>query len=154
MVESDKELKAALKRDMSAIAKMSGPFAWANDAMLYMSEWYMQASDSTAPKHSRLQSYNPRRHMHVIKIAMAKSASESSKMILELSHIKWAIKTLMEAEAAMPQIFQEMSASPDATIIEDLNSFMVLEAARNNTHVVDKHKVVHWLSGKVPTKIS
>lgn len=153
MAESDLNLKDALKQDLKKIGELRGVFAWTNEAMLFMSDWYKNHADASAPKHSRLQSYNPRRHMHVIKIAMAKCASDGDSMTLEVGHIKWAIDTLVECEAVMPQIFAEMSSSPDAAIIEDLTNFLLQDIVRtgNKNHLVPKHRIYQWLSSKVPT---
>ena len=153
MAESDLNLKDALKQDLKKIGELRGAFSWTNEAMAYMSHWYLKEADITSPKHSRLQSYNPRRHMHVIKIAMAKCASDGDTMELTVEHIKWAIETLLECEAVMGQIFAEMSASPDAAVIEDLSNFLAAEIVRTNNanKLVHKHRVYQWLATKIPT---
>lgn len=151
-VASDENLKDTLKSDLVRISKLVGTFAWTNEAMTYMSNWYMHESDKSAPRHSRLQSYNPRRHMHVMKIAMTKSASDGDDLLIKAEHIHWAIETLLETEALMPQIFAEMSSSPDSAVIEDLTNFLLTDIVKSGdpNRMISKHKVYQWLSLKVP----
>lgn len=146
----DQELRKILSRDLESIMQLKGTFVWNTEAQLVMNEWYTKKADVTAPTHPRLQTYNVRRHMHVMKLAMIFSAAESSDMIVKDHHVQMAISTLAEAEKVMPQIFLEMVTSPDEAIINEAFNWLVSQYHSNGKKPIMPYQFMHFLASRVP----
>lgn len=61
--------------------------------------------------HSRFSDYNTRRSLHLYKLSIICSASESNKKVLDIEHFNRALEFLTEAEAVAPNVFGELTTS-------------------------------------------
>jgi hypothetical protein len=148
IMERSGQLESALKHDLLRITEMVGSFRLEEDAKSYYEDQY-QRDFPPRPEHPKLQHYIGRRLVHILKVAMCLSASESSDLIITKSHIRSAIATLHEVEKEMPQIFQEMATAGFADVNEEGKRFCMEYWVRQQKPVPHS-KLVHFLSGKVP----
>lgn len=100
-----------LKNDLALVNEMNGEFQWTDRAELYYDTWYNGNFRSTAERDPRLRAYFARKGEHVLKVAMALCASQSSSLLLTDAHIDQAIGFLKSAEAMMPTAFRGISFS-------------------------------------------
>jgi hypothetical protein len=102
------------------------------------------------PTHSRLQNYNTRRVLHVMKLAMVSAVSRGNDLCIRLADAQRAQDWLLEAELRMPDIFREMAGTSDKAIIDDLHDFAWRIYARTQKPIHES-LVIRFLSGKVPS---
>jgi len=107
---------------LGKLRDFSGPFKWTSEAKHLAESWYPERHKS-APDHSKLTHYIPRRFVHVLKLAIISAASRGEQIIRDMDFTR-ALDWLLEAEKRMPDIFREMSGRSDAQIIEELHRAM------------------------------
>lgn len=98
-----------LATDLKSIASMHGKFKTTKAFEEAISDFHV-----TNPRkitHSRFDDYNTRRSLHLHKLAMICSASESNKMLIDIKHFERAQEFLYEAEDAAPSVFSELTTS-------------------------------------------
>lgn len=98
-----------LVSDIRSIAHLSGQFTSTpefREAITYFAE-----NNPGELKQSRFLDYNTRRWLHLHKLAMICSVSESNKLVLEMRHYERAHAYLMEAEADLPKVFEDITTS-------------------------------------------
>jgi len=145
----DVTLLKKLRSDLKQMSKLVGEFGWETDAEEFLDDWN-ENKHKDAPKHPKLLDYNPRRAMHVAKIAMSFSISRSNELAIILSDVVNAKKLLLEAEDLMPEIFKEMTVSQDASEIEEIHMFMFAYCTRKEVETVPEHDLLHYMAKKVP----
>jgi len=145
----DSALYSTLVRDLSAIAELTGEFQWTEDAKALMEDFNLKADDS-APTHSRLQHYLPRRPLHVLKLSMVFSVDRTNELLITREDVEQAIATLLEAESLMEQIFIEMVASPDKQVMEDLHRYVMQAYLANEKKPVAEARMHQFLMDKTP----
>jgi DNA polymerase III delta prime subunit len=107
--ESDRDsnplLRAELIHDLSIIATIEGQFQFAGgrqgEAFRWYDEWYRDRSRFPAISDPRTASYYSRKHIHILRVAMAVSLSQSNKLELELPDLLIAKQFLDATEAGM-----------------------------------------------------
>lgn len=118
--DKDHKLRADLIHDAKAIFNLNGWMKWTPQAVGLYETWWVQHGGVPIPQNKRLaMGYNGRRELHMMKMAMGMSLSESDNLIVQESHVAAAIEMLLEAESFMPHIFNEMAASGSMVAIED-----------------------------------
>lgn len=142
-------MEEALKDDLISIGQLNGPFTLSEDAMAAIEEWHAVGCEKDKPSHSKLMHYNARRIMHVLKITMTYCAARSNDMHIELSDFMRAKDTLLEAEEDMPEIFKEIASGGQISEIEETFHY-ILRLYQRHQKPVSEHRVVHFLSGRVP----
>lgn len=95
-----------LKHDLEEIYLLRGSFKISEQFKDRWFEWYVD-SEKYPPfqDNPKFEGYINRRANHVLKLCMIISASESSDMIIKLSHLNRAIGYLEEVEKKMPSVF-------------------------------------------------
>lgn len=104
----DDKLKQLLIKDYRVISTLSGEFAIEEPAKEMLGQWMLDDCP-VKPIHPKLQDYNSRRILHVMKLCMARSASRSNNLTVTEEDVRKCIAMLLEAEENMPQVFLEMS---------------------------------------------
>ena len=93
--------------------------------------------------HSRFADYNTRRALHLQKLSMICSASESNSMLITIDHFNRAKKILLTTEAIAPQVFSDIFTSDgfahsvEQALVEAKDSTIThaqLERALRRTH--------------------
>lgn len=144
------ELGEELKIDLKSIAKLRGPFNLEEDAQSLVEKWHAYGSEQDKPTHTKLMHYNSRRIMHVLKIAMAFSASRSNDLIITVEDFKRSLDTLLEAEMYMPEIFKEISSGGQAGELEECFHFLI-RIYNKTKKPIPEYRLVHFLTTRVPT---
>lgn len=144
----NKGLQQKLQDDLKTVASLFGAMTFDPEARSHMEEW-AQAGLPPIPTHGRLQNYNTRRILHVIKLCMVSSIARSSDLVITMEDISRAKSWLLDAEDRMPDIFRDMAGKSDMQVIQDLHDFMWRMFARDKKpiHVA---RIISFLSSKVP----
>lgn len=147
--KSYKSMENKLLSDMKRMTQLYGEVEFTYAAQEYIEEWHMDLAEEEAPTHSKLQQYNGRRLLHLLKLSIVFSVSDSDQMVVDLPHVKRAHLTLLEAERVMPEIFKEMTYNSQMSEIEEAFYFIMREYSSKN-RPVPEHRVTHFLMTKVP----
>ena len=147
-------LRKKLQRDLGAICQMKGEFIWDPEAAQLMQHWVDVEAEPSAPQHPRLQHYGARRHINIIKLSPAFSASESNEMVIYKHHVEQAIDILMRAENNMGQIFKLMTKSSMSGIIEDTFTYIWQAYTRTQRPIGEQQISNYLLKAVSPNQIN
>ncbi len=139
------DLQDNLVHDLRQIGELRGQFTIDSQTIPIIEHWHAKESLRDAPTHSRLRHYNARRIVHLLKLAMAFSAAESNDLVVRQTHWAGALSLLLCAEAAMPEIFMEMSAGTCNSVIEETANFCI-----GLRGLVREDKIQAFLAQRVP----
>lgn len=117
-VENNSDLHKALVHDLLTIGALEGRFVFEADAIEAIRTW-MLAREEPKPTHPKLQFYNKRRSSHLLKLCMIASAATRDDLKITLDVYAEAYDWLLEAEAAMPDIFKAMASGGSMKIVDD-----------------------------------
>ena len=148
---------ARKKNILSRLHKISslwGKLPWAAGALEHLNKWHM-AGGPPQPTHTKLEHYNRRRTLHVIKLSIISALSRSLILApipsVETEDIEQAIEWLIEAEGLMPDIFRAMVGRSDSQILEELHFFVISIWKMNSGKPVPAQKLRFFLSQRVPS---
>lgn len=115
------QLKEYLLRDLTTISNsVSGEFRLSPEALETYTIWYKgRAVQPNTTGDPRLSGYFERKPMHVLKVAMAVSASKKDQLILTDEDIQSSFALLEQIEQRMPKVFANVGKNPLAVDIED-----------------------------------
>lgn len=142
-------LRHKLIADIKSIHAMYGEMKFTPEAAEALEEWHSRGGPP-APTISRLEHYIPRRIIHLLKLCMIMSAQRSVEMLITLEDYQAALDAMLEAEAYMPDIFKAMNVGGDGVIMDDTFNFVRTTFLKENKPV-SKHRIVHFLSQRVPS---
>jgi hypothetical protein len=147
----DENLKKEICKRLGQIRMIKGAMKFQNDAIELLREWDDDDSPYPRPIHHHLQYYNETRTIYAIKLSMIASMSESTDMVIHLRHTERAIKWLLEAEAVMPEVFDNMKEqNSDFDALEGLYAHALLEHSKGL--IITDGTLIKWLGRKVPTQ--
>jgi hypothetical protein len=95
--------------DIRAISSMRGQFKTSREFEEAMNDFNFNNPGKIT--HSRFSDYNTRRALHLQKLSMICSASESNSMHIALDHFNRAKQILLTTEAMAPQVFSDIFTS-------------------------------------------
>jgi hypothetical protein len=144
----DEELFEELKRDLERISNLHGEIQWTADAAKLIDNFHMTGG-APAPSHPKLLSYGVRRTVHLIKLCMVISVSESDQLLVTAEHFQKAFDWLIEAEAAMPEIFKAMSQVGTGKTMEEAWYYLFTMYSKEQKPVM-KHRLIQFLQERVP----
>lgn len=107
----DKEYELALADDLKIIHKLSGRYTWAKAAQKEMVDWF-RSGMKPRPIDPRLEHYNTRRHIHLMKLCMLTSAAKRDDMEITMEDLEEARGDLIEVEAQIPKAIAGIGANP------------------------------------------
>lgn len=146
-VANEEEWKS-LKDDLQDIANLYGEVSWTEGAAKLIDDFNMRDGEP-APEHPKLMSYNIRRTVHLIKLCMVASISESNDLVIRERHFQRAFDWLIEAELYMPEIFKAMSTSSTGKIMEETWYYMFTIYSKEQKPI-QAHRLIQFLQEKVP----
>lgn len=113
-----------LVQDLNSIYHLQGEFKPTAEAEAFYQQWYDWYMPNVADlnEDSRMDGYYGRQGDMVLKVAMIRSVSLGSSMIIEKSHLEWAIAMLKELEPDLEDIYSKPKDHPDNTL-----KFMILD---------------------------
>jgi len=103
--DKEKALQKQLIEDLQQISILSGPFKLTNDFLNVFVDWYENTPSTDGVDVDKFMGYNARRALHIKKLCMIFSASESDEMSIESRHFKKALAVLEDVEKDMPNAF-------------------------------------------------
>jgi hypothetical protein len=106
LTPEQEELGKLLAHDLAEIALLSGNFTFSESAGEYYDEWYLDRRNFSTKYNNRMTTYYARKHIHVLKVAMAVSLANSDQLILEPRDIAVAVDIVEEVEKQMSVAFQ------------------------------------------------
>lgn len=113
--ERHKILRKALVNDLTHISALNGEFTFSPEAEKFYDEWYMNPVRFPDSDDPRIMGYFDRKHVHVLKVAMALSLAEKDDLVLERRDIETALSLLKEVEPKMSRAFVNVGKNPMAT---------------------------------------
>jgi hypothetical protein len=102
------------------MAELYGRMDWREDAARASEKWNDEGLPPV-PEHSKMEHYNTRRLLHVVKLCII-SAISAGHQVIELTDFTRAKDWLLEVEQEMPDIFREMVQRSDAQVLEELHA--------------------------------
>jgi hypothetical protein len=147
LLKSDK--RELLVKMLQKFSKLYGAMEFDNEAKTAALSWFSSGM-RPIPEHSKLENYNSRRHIHVLKLSIISAVSKSRSTII-LSDFHRAKEWLLEAEAAMPDVFRDMILRSDVQTIQELHIFIwkIWVKERKPIH---QSRLVNFLSARVPSE--
>jgi hypothetical protein len=118
--ESDehRRLKRALINDLIHISTLNGEFSFTVAGREYYRAWYMDQSRFPSISDERTAGYFERKHIHVLKVAMALSASERDDLTIDERDLRMALTLLGSVEPGMKRSFASVGKNLFATDME------------------------------------
>jgi len=117
-------LQQQLAEDLQEIALMTGPFILTNEFLTAYSKWYEGNTNADGIDDKLILGYNGRRPLHLNKLCMILSASESNEMEIHKRHFDKALAILVEAEAEMPNAFYGLGRGLHADVYASILRFI------------------------------
>lgn len=105
MLTKEEELeREKLENDLQNIANLKGPFKMQSDFLNSYAKWY-ESDDRSGVSSEQFVGYNARRALHLNKLCMIMSASETDNMIITKEHFERSLAVLEYTEAQMAKAF-------------------------------------------------
>ena len=115
-----------LGEELNTVFNLYGQFQWHKEAADELLAWHY-AGAPPVPEHNKLQHYNGRRVLNVMKLSMISAISRGPKLIVLPEDVDRAKTWLLSAEVLMPDIFRAMGAKSDSQVIDDLHYHLYKE---------------------------
>lgn len=148
-VEKSATLKSYLEEDLKTIASLRKDFHM-DPAAIETWQKIAPTGFPPIPEHSKLQHYNTRRELHILKIAMCISAARSDDLKITVDDLEQAMELLFETEKLMPQIFQEMSTKGYADANEEVWNYAMQVWMTNGRKPVSESQLHRFMLGRMP----
>lgn len=136
---------ADLQADLRRISRLRGEFDITPDAKLVVEDWFASGMQPV-PKHPRLLHYSGRRLVHMLKLAMCFSVSDSDTLVLTDDHIISALDLLLRTEEQMPRIFAAMQNTDFVHNMHEIQVGIVALANTREAGRMSKEDIVVYLS--------
>ena len=131
-----------LRDDLITFSKLLGPFAISEEAKALLRSW-INAGLVPVPEHSRLAHYRSRRLQYVMKLAMIAAISRGGALHVIASDVERARSWLLAAESLMPDIFRDMAAKSDVSLMNELHRYAMSAWAATSPRDVTKRTPLH-----------
>jgi len=148
--EKKKELNKELVKDLQTVSNMYGEMEFSIEAKSAFGPWHL-GGNAPNPIHPKLQHYNTRRSAHLLKLCMVASASRNDDLVITIGDYRRAFAWLLEAEAAMPDLFKAMASGGRATVMAETEHFILEAWLQNKKQPVPEYMLVRFLATKIPT---
>ena len=106
-----------LLEDLCAIAALRGPMELTEDAYVWQDAWYRSLWAGARPEHlasERFDVYRSRKQSHLMKLAMALTASQGDTMTIGRPTLQRALKALDDAEHSVVRVFDTIGGPAEA----------------------------------------
>lgn len=140
---------AKLNLDLKQIHGLFGKMAWEPEVVAALQAWYM-GDCQPVPDHPKLEHYLPRRHIHLIKLAIIMSASRGNDMVIRMCDYQAAMDLFIETEATMPEVFKAMRYNSDGNVIDECFNFIYVTFTKEGK-AIPEHRITHFLAQRMPS---
>lgn len=139
-----------LLADLNHIVKLFGKMEFTNEAKAAITVWNKNGQEPK-PTHSKLQYYNGRRGVTMLKLCMISSISRSDSLLIDVGDFHRALEWMAEAEEKMPDVFRAMIHRSDNEVMLELHMylFQLFNKDREQIHV---SRAVEFLRQRVPVE--
>jgi len=110
--------------DLQLIAKFQGKAMWTLEAQREIQNW-VRGGEQPVPDHGRLEHYRSRRAAHVLKLGVVAALTHRHELQVFPEDFHQALAWLLEAESLMPEIFRQMTTTPEALAMEDTRDHLM-----------------------------
>lgn len=113
----ERERESALVEDLCAIAALRGPMELTSDAAAWQDAWYRDLWVGARPAalaSERFDVYRSRKQSHLMKLAIALSASGGDDMLITQAILERALVALDAAEMSVVRVFDTIGGPPEA----------------------------------------
>jgi Protein of unknown function (DUF3987) len=140
-----------MSKTLDQISKLTGPFSFTREAALRINAWHLDGeSTKSRLKHPRLINYSTKRIQHFIRLVMARNASRTDSMLVEIQDVDMSLRDLLEVEAVMPAIFSAMTSTDSkADAVGDI-AHQIYAVYNTTRQPLPHHIVLNIISQKVP----
>lgn len=138
-----------LKQRLKKISTLYGKVSFTKEAAELAQGW-ADSGGAPVPEHPRLFHYNTRRVLQMLKLSTISCCSRTDTLVIEDMDIARAIDWLLEAEAAMPDIFKAMTGSTHAQLIDDIYYFVFNAYNKAGKKPVDRMRVYNFVQQRTP----
>jgi len=104
LTDDEISLRRDLQYDLEQISMIKGKFSFSKEGKKWFKDWYDNKVDALS-QDPRFQGYADRKHIHLLKVAMAIAASFEDKLVLEAQHLQMALQMLEQLEENMTDAF-------------------------------------------------
>lgn len=152
--KADTSLESALIHDLLEMKGMSGEYDFTEEAKDAITAWHSEGDCDgggtfPVPSFPRLESYNTRRILHLLKLCMISAAARSNKLQITLEDFELALDWLLAAEKTMPNVFLEMAGRSDADVLREMWHYAWSQWAVKK-QAMHKARLMAFLSVRVP----
>lgn len=140
----------ALSERLKDFGDLMGEATFDPDAVAELERW-MRNGLEPVPHHSKLQHYNPRRMLHVLKLSLVSAVSSSGTTYVSLSDVNRARDWLLHTEQLMPDIFRDMVGKSDSQVLQELHFFLWQIWAKGKKPIHES-RAIHFLQQRVPAE--
>jgi hypothetical protein len=137
MTEEEVKLKERLEKDLYRISRMSGNLNMTAECIKKWTAWYdlfdEDESGNRICKDKSFSGWYSRKPTYIIKIAILRSAAESSSLIIEWRHVEEAIEAIREVEYSMGNAFKAIGKSEISAEVDN-----VLQIIREAKRISEK----------------
>jgi len=140
----------AVTQQLGELSQLYGELGWEPNAQERWTTWVM-AGCPPVPMHSKLEHYNRRRRLHVLKLAMVSAISRGGRSAIALQDVDRAIEWLVEVEQLMPDIFRAMVGRSDHQVMEELHFFASKLWRVHSQEPISPDKFWAFLRQRVPS---
>lgn len=144
-----KDLWKHLVKEVARFGNTFGEYTWEPSAEKALADW-VKADCYPKPEHSQLVHYNPKRGVHVSKLAMISAVSRGDSRVITLNDLQRAWKWLFNAEMHMPNIFRDMKGKSDNKVLQEVFMFMWSEWSKDK-QPLHESKLLHFIADRTPT---
>jgi len=124
LTEEEEEIRQMLQNDLQEIANLTGQFTLSKDFLRSYVHWYEQECDESGISSDKFLGYNHRRPLHLNKICMLLSASESNDLIITSEHFEKSLAVLQITEQEMTGAFHGLGLANQANVYAKVLSFI------------------------------
>jgi Protein of unknown function (DUF3987) len=135
-----------LANDLAVINTLVGEFEATKAYQDAVNRW-REAGELPVPNHPKLIHYVTRRRAHLYKLSMVAAVDRSNALILTYDDFVQGMKWLLEAEAAMVEIFKAGSLNADAAAMDEIVHFVMIN---DRGQGVNERAIIGFARDKIP----
>jgi len=124
LTDEEEDIRKKLCKDLQEIANLQGQFKMDKSFLRAYIKWYERDYDYNSVRNDKFAGYNNRKPIHINKLCMLLSASESNDLILTEKHLLKALAILQTTEYEMPGAFYGLGMSDKANVYTKILSFI------------------------------
>lgn len=141
-------MRIELMKDLTRLTTLMGAVIFSDEAKAELLRWY-KAGLPPVPEHSKLEYYNGRRLLHMLKLCMISATSRSAELVVEMQDLARARDWLLGAEQLMPDVFRDMVQRSDSVVLQELHFFMWRLWVKDKK-AIHESRLIYFLQNRVP----